>query len=303
MSKKFDLEAFKKSIEVEDTPLKKDKFVEVDECLQELMGLNGWPLGHISMVYGLSDTSKTTLMFNGMAQAQKCGILPVAIITEGKVDWERAQALGVDLDFLIRNEQCDFLEDVFEFIDKLISKVNKGDLPYDVMIFYDSVGNTLSKDEITENDDGTWDKKATMMKASKVITENMRTLSKKINDTRKVSCPQTVGLFIINQAYTQPPKFPGGREALIPYGGKGIYYRASLIIRTARTKRLTATKDKKTYGYGIVAKISVEKNHISSTTNSGEFVVTANAIIPNEPTAIKKYKEENKEDWGVIDED
>lgn len=299
MAKKFDLEAFKKSIKVADTPLKKDKFVVLDECLHSVLGTPGIPLGHISMVFGPSDTAKTSLMFHTAVQAQQQGILPILIVTEGKISHERLELMGFDKEFAIINEDCEFLEDVFHFIDTICAKVASGDLPYDVMILFDSVGNTLSREEVEIQKDGTWEKKSTMMKAAKVISENMRTLSKKINDTRKVSYPKAVGLMVVNQAYVSPPAFPGAMPSLTPYGGNAIYYRASLVIRTKKAKKLTAKKDGVDYGFGIVAKFSIDKNHITNTTNSGEFIVTADKIIPNEPTALKAYKDEAKETWGT----
>ena len=297
--KKFDLNAYKKTIEVADTPLKEDKFVVLDECLHAVLGVPGIPLGHITQVFGPSDSGKTSLMFHAAAKAQAQGILPVIIVTEGKVDWDRAAAMGLDKDNAIINESCEFLEDVFKFIDKITADVVTGELPFDVMVFFDSVGNTLSRDEVEIKDDGTWEKKSTMMKAAKIISEAMRTISKKINDTRKISSPKAVGLLVINQAYTQPPQFPGAQPSLVPYGGQAIWYRSSIVIRTKKAKKLTATKDGMDLGFGIISKISVDKNHISNTTNAGEFVVTADAIIPNEKGAIQDYKDTHKAEWGT----
>lgn len=296
--KKFDLEAYKKTIEIADTPLKEDKFIVLDECLHAVLGLPGIPLGHITQVFGKSDTGKTSLLFHTAAQAQKCGILPVLIVTEGKVDWNRAKEMGLNEDFIIKNEQCEFLEDVFSFIDKITADVSSGELPHDVMIFFDSVGNTLSREEVEIKADGTWEKKATMMKAAKVISEAMRTISKKINDTRKISYPKSVGLFIVNNSYTTPPAFPGGQPSETPYGGHAIWLKSSLVLRTKRAKKLTATKNGMDLGFGIVSKISVDKNHISNTTNSGEFVITADRIVPNDKVAIDSYKKEKKDSWG-----
>jgi recombination protein RecA len=297
--KKFDLDNYKKTIEVADTPLKEDKFVVLDDCLHEVLGLPGIPLGHITQVFGKSDTGKTSLMFHTAAQAQQQNILPVMIITEGKVDWGRAEAMGFNRDFAIINESCEFLEDVFKFIDKITADVASGELPHDVMVFFDSVGNTLSRDEVEIKPDGTWEKKATMMKAAKVISENMRTISKKINDTRKISYPKFVGLFIVNNSYIQPPSFPGGQPSEVPYGGGAIWLKSSVVIKTKRSKKLTATKDGRDLGFGIISKLSVDKNHISNTTNSGEFVITADAIIPNEANALKDYKDTHKAQWGT----
>lgn len=299
MAKKgFNLDEYKKGIKVADTPLKEDSFIELDECLHAVLGMPGVPLGHITQIYGLSDTGKTSLMFHIAAQAQAQDILPVMIITEGKVDWGRAELMGFNRDNAIVQEGLEFIEDVRDFIDKITSDVSMGELPKDVMIFWDSVGNTLSKEEVEIKEDGTWEKKSTMMKAAKVLSEAMRVLSKKINDTRKASYPKSVGLTILNQAYTEPPKFPGAPSKLVPYGGQAIWFRSSLVLKTSKLKKLSATKDGIDLGFGIVSKITVDKNHLTNTAHSGEFVITANKIIPNESGAIKEYKETHKEKWG-----
>lgn len=306
MSKKFNLDQYKATINVASTPLKKDEFVVLNEALQAVLGMPGIPLGHITQIFGKSDTGKTSLMFHAAAKAQEQGILPVVIITEGKVDWDRAAQMGFDKDSAIVNESCEYLEDAFKFIDKITADVSMGELPQNVMILWDSVGNTLSKDEVIQNKDGTIEKKSTMMKAAKVITEAMRVISRKINDTRKISYPKSVGLMILNQAYTQPPQFPGGPSKLVPYGGDSIWYRSSLVIKTSKIKKLKAIKDGKDLGFGIVSKIVVDKNHLTNIAHEGDFVITANSIIPNEPGALKDYKEANKADWNaatILDEE
>lgn len=298
MSKKFDLEAYKKTINVADTPLKQDQYVVLDDCLHSVIGMPGIPLGHITQVYGKSDTGKTSLLFHTAAQAQKQDILPILLITEGKVDWARAALMGFDKDAAIVNENLEFLEDAFNFIDKVTSDVSMGNLPRDIMIFWDSVGNTLSKDEVEIKEDGSWEKKSTMMKAAKVISERMRVISKKINDTRKFSYPKSAGLMILNQAYTQPAQFPGGQSKLVPYGGDSIWFRSSLVLKMARVKKLSATKNGQDLGFGIASKITVDKNHLTNIANSGDFIITADEIIPNEPTALKAYKDAHKDTWG-----
>src|SRR5271157_1437205 len=158
--KKFDLEKYKEKIEITDVPLKKDLYVEVNDALKEVIGLPGIPLGHITQIYGMSDTGKTSLLFHIAAEAQKQDILPVMIITEGKVDWERAKSMGFDKDNAIVNEDLEFLEDAFDFVDKITSDVSMGELPHDVIILWDSIGNTLSRDEVEKKEDGTWEKKS-----------------------------------------------------------------------------------------------------------------------------------------------
>ena len=104
MAKGFDLENYKKSIEINNVEKKKDKFVVLDECIQSVIGIPGIPLGHITQIYGKSDTGKTSLLFHAAAKAQQQGVLPIFIMTEGKVDWARAVKMGVNMDKCIKNE-------------------------------------------------------------------------------------------------------------------------------------------------------------------------------------------------------
>lgn len=301
MAKKFDLDAYKKKRKIADTPKKADKFVVLDECMHSVLGMPGIPMGHITQIYGLSDTGKTSLLFHTAAQAQKQGILPVVIVTEGKVDWDRARAMGFEPDEAIIEENIETLEDGFDYVDQILADAEMGELP-DVVIFWDSIGNTMSKDEFEKKKDATTEKKSTMMKAAKVISERMRIVGPKVNNSRKVSHPSYAGLVFINHAYTEPATFPGGMPSTTPYGGKKIWYSSSLVLKTSRRKKLSAIKDGITMGFGIVAKIQVDKNHLTNTAHAGEFVITADKIIPNEKTAIDAYKKEAKEAWGVIQE-
>jgi RecA/RadA recombinase len=301
MSKKkgFDLQEYKKSIEVADTPLKMDLYVKLNDALQTVLGLPGFALGHITQVFGLSDSGKTSLVFHAAAQAQKQGILPVFIVTESKVSWDRAKTMGVDIDNAIV-EYAEYLEDIFVKIDRIASDVIMGKLPYNVIIFVDSIGNSLSVDSVTVAKDGTTETGGAMMKAAKVIREKMRVFSHKINNTRKTSSPFYVGLVFINHAYKSPPAFPGGPTTIVPYGGDGIYFSSSLVIRTKKVKTLKAVVDGQEKGFGIISKITIDKNHISNVTNAGEFVITGDTILPNEKTAIDNYKNEKKENWSNI---
>lgn len=160
MGKGFDLANYKASIEVNNVQKKKDKYVVVDECLQSVIGIPGIPLGHITQIYGKSDTGKTSLLFHAAAKAQEQGVLPVFIMTEGKVDWGRAEKMGVNMEQCIKNEECMYLEEAFTFIDKIVSDVSMGELPHDVLLLWDSVGSLPSKDEVKDNEDGTTEKKA-----------------------------------------------------------------------------------------------------------------------------------------------
>ena len=93
---KFNLEEYKKKVKDREVQYKKHSFIPVDECLQEVLGLPGIPRGHITQIFGKSDTGKTSMLFHLAAEAQAAGDLPVIYVTEGKVDWNRAKEMGLD---------------------------------------------------------------------------------------------------------------------------------------------------------------------------------------------------------------
>lgn len=294
---KFNLDAFKKTLKLAELEEKPAKYVELNEELQANIGLPGFPLGDITEVHGDSDTGKSTLMLHAAAQCQQQGILPVMIIVEKKYREDRARLMGVDPDNAIVNLSCKSIEEVFEFADKIIASVNKGKLPYDVMIFIDSLGNVNSKEARKENKDGTTEIKNIHQKNARVITEHLMVMSDKVNDTRYTTSPHYVGMLVLNQVYDAPPAFPGGMARKVPRGGKKLKYVSALQITTAKKKELTAIVDGNSMSFGIVSKVTVKKNHINSVKNSGEFVIVADRIFANEPGAIEDYKKENRDKW------
>lgn len=298
---KFDLAKYKKSVQVVDVPYKPDLLIEINDALKEVSGLPGLPMGHGFQIYGPSNGGKSSLGFHLAAKAQKAGILPIFIITEGKIDLPRMATMGVDPDNLIL-DQAEFLEDVFDKINKYLLDQANGDLPMDILFIVDSIGNTISKTSLIVNKKtGVAELGGAMMKAAKVIRENMRVISHKINGTRRINSKNYAGLVFINHSYKTPPAFPGGPTTDTPYGGDGIYFFSTLVIKVKKSKQLKAIKNGKDVTFGIVSKFSVEKNHINGVSNSGDFVIVADDIIPNEKGAIEDYKAANKETWGNVE--
>lgn len=313
MSKKFSMDSFKKSISLTQPVYKKDKFVILDPALQEVMKLPGLPLGHITFDYGLSDSGKTTMLFHAVAQCQKQGILPVIILTgpEKKIDWDRARAMGVqytgDLpkdqqlkdEFILVNEDMETLEDAFGFINEVITNVERGELPYDVMFFHDSIGNTLSVQAIDiDKKTGARVIKDIHMKNAKIIGEQLVALAPRIQNSRKDTRPHFIGAFFITSMYEGVPAFPGAPKPWKVKGGNKPKFVSSIMIRHTAGKKLSATKNGDMLNFGMTTKISITKNHINGEEYTGEFVVTKDAILPNEKGAIEDYKKSKSAEWG-----
>jgi len=298
MSKKFNLDAYKKTLQITELEEKEPTYVILNEELQACLGLPGLPLGDITEIYGDSDTGKSTILLHAATQAQEQGIFPVMVITEKKYREDRAAAMGFDKSNSIINRSCKNVEDVFEFVDKIVADVNRGKLPYNTMIFVDSLGSVNCRAARIENKDGTTTAKNVHQQNAKAITECLMIVADKINDTRYTESNHFVGLVILNQIYVQPAQFPGGRPSNKPRGGKKLKYVSSLQIETKKKKELSAIVNGMNLTFGIISKVIVKKNHINSIKNTGEFVIVSDKIFANEPGAIDDYKKANRGKWG-----
>ncbi len=95
-------------------------------------------------------------MILAAADAQKKGHLPVFIITEMKWNWEHATQMGLQVNtqvdeetgevgnysgfFLyVDRETLHTIEDVSAFILDLLDEQKKGNLPYDLLFFYNII--------------------------------------------------------------------------------------------------------------------------------------------------------------------
>lgn len=298
-SKKFDLSKYKEKVQVAEVPLKTDKLIPISPALQAISGLQGLPLGHCIQIYGPSNGGKSSLAYYLAKEAQSVNVLPIFITTEGKISIERMQTMGIDMDRVILDD-AEYIEDVFAKLDKYVSDQASGELPMDILLVVDSIGNTISKDSVTINKDGTSEIGGAMMKAAKTIRGYMRVMSHKINNTRRVNSKFFAGLLFVNHSYKQPPQFPGGPTIDVAAGGDGITFASSLIIKVKKSKMLKAVKNGIDVTFGLVSKLSVEKNHINGISNQGEFVIVPDDVIPNDKSSIEEYKARAKDSWGVF---
>lgn len=316
MAKKFDLSKFKETIHITEAVYKKDKYVVLDQAVQEVLQLPGLPLGRITFDYGLSDTGKSTLLNHAVAQCQQQGILPVIILTgpEKKVDWNRARKMGVqytgDLpkseqnkdDFIIVEEGLETVEQVFNFVNnKIIKNVEQGKLPYDTMIFWDSAGNTHCEGALSKDAKGNVVIKDMHMKGAKIMGEQLIATTPRIESTRKETRPHFVGLYVVTSMYKGAPAFPGAPQPWKIKGGNKPKFVSSLMIRHKQKKKLKATKKGKDLNFGMVGEIAVTKNHINGKEYTGQFVITEDKLLPNLKEAIDVYKEEKVKEWGAFE--
>jgi hypothetical protein len=295
---------------------KEQKWIPFSPALQEALSIPGIPMGHNSMVRGKSNTGKSTMTIEVAVNAQKMGVLPVLIITEMKHDWEHWKKMGFQIDDVVDEETGEILdqtgfflyrdrstlnsiEDIAAFIIDLLTEQKKGNLPYDLLFIWDSVGSIPCQMSIEQG------KNNPMWNAGAIATQFGNFINQQIVMSRKESSKYTNTLFIVNKVGVAPALTPMSQPRMTNKGGDTFYYDVSLCltfgnVTNAGTSKINATKDKKKVEFALRTKIACDKNHINGITTMGTIVSTVHGFIKDDPLAIKKYKDTYSHEWADI---
>jgi hypothetical protein len=313
----FNLDKFKENKGLaSNVKFKTQQWIPFSSALQEALSIPGIPMGHISMVRGKSNTGKSTMTIETAVNAQKMGVLPVLIITEMKHSWEHWKTMGFAIEdvvdestgeiidqtgfFIYRDRSTlNSIEDIASFIIDLLTEQKKGNLPYDLLFIWDSVGSIACDMSIEKGSNNP------MWNAGAIATQFGNFINQQIVMSRKESSNYTNTLFIVNKVGVAPALTPMSQPKMTNKGGDTFYYDASLCltfgnITNAGTSKISATKDKKKVEFALRTKIACDKNHINGITTIGTIVSTVHGFIPDSPTAVDKYKKAHTSEWVDI---
>jgi RecA/RadA recombinase len=255
-------------------------------------------MGHINMLLGHSDTGKTTALVKSAVDAQKKGVVPVFIITEQKWSWDHAELMGFDRngDYLF-NSDFEYIEQITDYINELIDAQEKGDLPHDLLILWDSVGSVPCK--------MTYDGKGGKQHNASVLADKIGMgINQRISGSRRTDKPYTNTLIIVNQPWVELPDNPFGQPKIKAKGGEAIWLNSSIVFlfgnqKGAGTTKISITKDKRKVKIATRTKISIMKNHINGLGyEDGRILVTSHGFMPGredgeEKKSIEDYKKES----------
>lgn len=311
----FNLSNFKekKGFSSSSVKFKNLEWIPLSQAFQDILSIPGIPVGHITLLRGHSDTGKTTALLEAAANAQKKGMLPVFIVTEMKWSWEHAKLMGIEFDEIVDKETGEIvdyegfflyadrgtlgsIEDVAAYILDLIDEQSKGNLPYDLVFFWDSVGSVPCDLSIRSNkNNNEWN-------AGAMSTQFGNNLNQKILLSRKEGSKYTNTLVAINKVWTAKPDSPMGQPKLMNKNGMAMWYDATLVVTFGNitnpgTSKLKAIKDGKHVEFAKRANVQVEKNHISGIQSRGKIVMTPHGFIEDSAKAIELYKKDHKDRW------
>ena len=288
------------------TKYKPESFYNCGEAFMEACGLPGPVQGGITMFLGHSNTSKTTAMILAAADAQKKGHLPVFIITEKKWSWEHAIELGLQAEknefgeydgMFIFNDSFDVIEQATDFINQILDAQEKGDIPYNILFLWDSIGSIPCQ--------MTFDGKGGGMHSAKVLADKIGMgIHSRISKSKKEDYPYYNTLVILNQPWVELPDNPFGQPEIRAKGGTAVWLASSLVFLFGNQKKagishIDATKNGRKVSFAIRTKVSILKNHVNGLGyKDGKIIAVPHGYIADTKEALEKYKKDYSNYWG-----
>jgi hypothetical protein len=314
---KFDLSSFKEKKGLkQNIKFKEQEWIPLSKAFQDVTSIPGIPMGHIVLLRGHSDTGKTTALLEAAVSAQKRKILPIFIITEMKWNWEHAKQMGLEVNEIVDKETGEIvnydgnfiyvdretintIEDVAVFILDLIDEQKKGNLPYDLLFLWDSIGSIPCEMSIKSNkNNNEWN-------AGAMSTQFGNNVNQRITLSRKESSKHTNTLVCINKVWTAKAESPMGKPKLMNKGGFAMWFDSTFVvtfgnISNAGTSKIKAIKDGKQVEFAKRVNLQIDKNHINGVTTRGRIVMTPHGFINDNDKELKEYKNANASAWRSI---
>jgi hypothetical protein len=313
----FDLNKFKNKKGLDkNVKFKDQEWIPLSQAFQDVTSIPGIPMGHIVILRGHSDTGKTTALIEAAVSAQKRKILPVFIITEMKWNWEHATQMGLDIDIerdpetneildyngnfiYVDRETLHTIEDVAAFILDLIDEQKKGNLPYDLLFLWDSIGSVPCEMSVRSNkNNNEWN-------AGAMSTQFGNSVNQRITLSRKESSVYTNTLVCINKVWTAKAESPMGKPKLMNKGGFAMWFDSTFVvtfgnISNAGTSKIKAIKEGKQVEFAKRVNLQIDKNHINGMTTRGKIIMTPHGFINDDEKELKDYKSSHAEEWSAI---
>lgn len=295
------------------TKYKDTSYYYCGQAFLDACGMPGPVMGGINMFLGHSNSSKTTAMILAAVDAQKKGHLPVFIITEKKWNWEHAVQLGLEAEQdadgewhgnFIFNDGFDYIEEITDFINKLVDAQASGKINRSILICWDSIGSVPCK--MTFEGKGGKQHNASALADKIGMGLHSRISKSKKEDYPTKENPLYLTMVIVNQPWVELPDNPFGQPEIKAKGGEAVWLASSIVFLFGNQKKaginhIDAVKGGRKVTYAIRTKISILKNHVNGLAyRDGKIIAVPQGYIHDTKEALDEYKKQYSDYWNQV---
>ena len=214
----------------------------------------GVPVGKITELNGLEGSGKSLIGAHLLTSTQRKGGVAVYIDTESAVSPEFLDAIGVDTKNMLY-VHLETVEEIFETIETIVSKIRESDKDRLVTILVDSLAAASTKVEM----DADYDKDGWATTKAIVISKAMRKITQMI-------ARQQIALVFTNQLRQKLGVMFG--DPWTTSGGKALPFHSSVRVRLKNAGQI---KDGSKNTIGIKMKAQVIKNRLGPPMRTADF--------------------------------
>ena len=260
------------------TPTDIKEFISTGSSILDLAISNrpngGIAVGRITEINGLESSGKSLIGTHILAETQKKGGLAVYIDTETSVSREWLETIGIDVQNLLYLH-VETVEDIFECIENIITKIRESDRDRLVTILVDSLAAASTKVEMEAD----FDKDGWATAKAIVISKAMRKITQMIGRER-------VALVFTNQLRQKLGVMFG--DPWTTSGGKALPFHSSTRIRL---KNMGQIKDTKKNTLGMKARAQIIKNRLGPPLRHADFNLYFDSGIDDKGSWLQVLKD------------
>ena len=262
------------------TPTDIKEFISTGSTLLDLAISNrpngGIAVGRISELNGLESSGKSLVGAHLLAETQKKGGVAVYIDTETAVSQDFLKVIGVDINSMLYLH-LETVEDIFQAVEEIVSKVRESDKNRLVTILVDSLAAASTNVEMEAD----FDKDGWATSKAIVISKAMRKITQMIGRQR-------VALVFTNQLRVKLGAMFG--DPYTTSGGKALPFHASTRIRLKNKGQI---KDNKKNVIGMTILAQVIKNRLGPPLRKAEFPLYFESGVDDEGSWLQVLKDHN----------
>ena len=259
------------------TPTDIKEFVSTGSSMLDLAISNrpngGIAVGRITEINGLESSGKSLLGAHLLAETQKKGGVAVYIDTETSVSQEFLEVIGVDFSKMLYLH-LETVEDIFEAIDEIVTKVRESDKDRLVTILVDSLAAASTKVEMEAD----FEKDGWATAKAIIISKAMRKITQMIGR-------QKIALVFTNQLRQKLGVMFG--DPWTTSGGKALPFHASTRIRLKNLGQIKKGNDI----IGMKIRAQVIKNRLGPPMRHADFELYFETGIDDFGSWLKVMKE------------